>query len=239
MYILKNSENKLLNQNLYVQNLIRQVNPTDGKNKVFKTDNYSNIQKLSSTKNYFIGFPINNQNKILTNQYNKNFKISTLLATKNLDNKKFLKGYIDTFNKIKKNNKKANFITLTHVIKGGAYGLTSGIIGFIPRSQYYRSLKTVLNNKTITLKNVSALNKLRKIITLKIPLKETNLSLYPTQSLNKFTRNTNIKKHYPKNNIVFAETNKETKNYENKKKTRKYKNELLFKREKKFHTRKN
>lgn len=175
----------------------------------------------------------------MTNQYSKDLKLATILSTKNTENTKFLENYKNRINCLKKAEKQTNFVTITHVIKGGAQGLTSGIIGFVPKSQYYQSLKTVLKQKTTKLNSILTLKKLSKIITLKVPLKETNLSVYPAQSLNNFTKNSYIKKHYSKNNVVFVDKMKESKNYENKKKIRKFKAELLSRKEKKFYSRKN
>lgn len=237
--ILTNPENKLLNNNFYSQNWIRKLGPKTVKERVFTIDSYSELQRFSSKKNYFLGSSINHQKKILTNQYNKSFKLATILGTKNTENTKFLENYKNRVNCLKKDEKQANFVTITHVIKGGAQGLASGIVGFVPKSQYYQSLKGVLKQKTTTLNSIMTLKKLSKIVTLKVPLKEANVSIYPTESLNKFTKNSHIKKHYAKNNIVFVDKMKESRNYENKKKIRKLKSELLPKREKKFHNRKN
>lgn len=237
--ILTNKENKLLNNNFYSQNWIRKLGPKTVEEKVFTIDSYSDLQKFSSKKNYVLGGSINNQKRILTNQYNKDFKLATVLGTKNTENTKFLENYKNRINCLKKAEKRTNFITITQVIRGGAQGLTSGIIGFVPKSQYYQSLKTVLKQNATKLSSVVTLKKLSKVVTLKVPLKEANLSVYPTQSLNNFAKNSYIKKHYSKNNLVFVHKIKELKNYENKKKIRKLESELLPRKKKFFHNRKN
>lgn len=236
--IINKHKDKLINNNFYLQSLIRQTRPVE-KNKILTTDDYNNLQKKIGFKNYNTGDSINTQKRILLNNFNSNFKIQTSLGTKNTIAPFFLEKYKSNLTFLGTNKSKPKLITITRSIKGGAQGIISGTTGFIPKSHYYNSIKNLLTSKSKKLNVLSNFKKLSKFITPKILLEEVNFTLYPNIKYNQFTSNKNIKKSYAKNNIVFTQNKKNIKDYETKKKVRKYKNDLLPKRKKSILNKKN
>lgn len=227
---LNSKETKLINETFYTQSLIR--NKSLGyNNQLITNDNHLIIKKLKGNKPYLIGNSINTQNKVISNRFNSKFKVSTNLGFKS-STQSFLKKYETSFKSIVKQNFQSKLITVTKKIKGGMYGVASGLHGFIPRKHYAKAVRKITIKKSKKLNSFIALKKLSKFFTLKIPLETANLSLYPYSEVSRFSRNKNIRKYYPKNNLVFTLKKDIYKRYENKKKTGKSKNNKLSKKQK-------
>lgn len=207
------NELKLLNSKFYTKNFVRE-NKLNNK-KSLTLDNNSFIQKASSLKSKFIGSSINNQEKIILNKYNHNFKLKTIVNFKNLQTNT-LNDYKINVKNITTNNTDNNLVSVTKNIKGGILANILGIQGFIPKSQYFKIAKILLlNNSKDQFFKINFLKKVRRFLPIRVPLKPTKFAVYPNIEPNKFSNNKNFKKYYHYTNLIFI-------NDENKKKIRKH-----------------
>jgi hypothetical protein len=166
----ENSSNKkLLSKNLYNKFLIRsslleneQFNIIDNNNNFFNTPS-TNLRSFISLKsnNSIIGASFYAKNIIYTNQFNNLLQFNSFVV----NNKSSSFSFIDSFYNLLKISVKeiSSSLFLLNPVKGGFICYSSGIIGFLPRSQGVSLFSTALlnfknkSNKTTILENLKFL----------------------------------------------------------------------------------
>ena len=206
---------KILNKNFYPKSLIR--NEILTKKEVKTIDNFKFIKHSICDKNLKEGDAFLNKDSLLINKNNPNLRIWTNLGFSNplknilINHNKSLKEFTNPI-------KKKPSIVLRSV-KGGYWTYSSGLCGFLPKSQYNSAIKNLKKNK----KFFNKAHKFVRFFPLRVLLKLTKMSIQPNNFRNNFS-NSKMWIFANKLNLIFINRKQIKKKYENtkiKKNTRK------------------
>lgn len=185
---------KILKQYYFEKHYIRKnINE-----KIFLTDNNNSFNNVFIlTKNSKIGKSIQLNSYFLENKYNKSLRLELLF---NLDNLSVTENTFKTLKVLKEKNFLRTSL-ITQPVKGGFKVYSSGIYGFLPKSQFKEAWNNMLN---FSKKNVLKMHEYKKYLPLRIELKTIKITPSPAYKKRNFLNTRSYKRYKSTMNVVFG-----------------------------------
>lgn len=196
---------KYLNNLITSKNIVR--NHIDEKSGIYALDNNSSITHFKTKNTIGVGQSVMLQDFIFKYKYNKLLQLKTFQD--NYTNTACLNSSsLDKSLKIVSNEKSnLRLMIFLNEVKGGVLGYSSGIVGFVPKSQIKNIIQNVVNNHSLKISNlVFLLSKshfIKKYLPFRIPFFLSNMTAYPSFQKYNFCKSIQRKRRSFRNYLNF------------------------------------
>ena len=201
-------EKKYLTNLVYSKNIIR--NNIDEKNKVQSIDNNSTITHFKNKTDSDIGSSLILKDFLFKYKYNKPLQLKSTQSNFVLQNNINSLKLHSSLKVISNDRSRLRLMLFLNVVKGGFLGYSSGIVGFIPKSQIKSIIQNVIKNQSNKKANLSNLLFLlsknhvtKKFFPFRVPFFLNNMTAYPFFQKYNFSKSTHRKRRAFRNYLNF------------------------------------
>ena len=201
-------EKKYLNSLINSKNIIR--NNIGDKGDVYSIDNNSNVTHFKTKETIEVGSSVMLNDFVFKNKYNKQLELKTFQNTFTNVNEINSLNLDKSLKTISNEKSSLRLMIFLDGVKGGFLGYSSGIVGFIPKSQIRNIIQNIIKNHSNKKINISNLLFLlsknhftKRYFPFRVPFFLSNMAVYPSFQKYNFSKSTQRKRRSFRNYLNF------------------------------------